>query len=188
MRPKVLILKIDRCYRVSDDGAGSQPSSDSEPAMAGHHHHHSSSSYRHHTHSRAAQQSLTTASQAAGQVTAAVVVHRSDKSSAASSSATGSGSNSRDQVGTAGVTLGPYDTIKPSRMRQQQKQLQQQQLGRSGSNGSGNNGNSVSWTLSNADPICRMGFVTHSLILFRIWMILKTLTVQSSQQTLPLTL
>ena len=71
--------------RVSDDGAGSQPSSDSEPAMAGHHHHHhSSSSYRHHTHSRAAQQSTTTASQAAGQVTAAVVVHRSDRSSAAS--------------------------------------------------------------------------------------------------------
>ena len=176
---------IDR-FRVSDDGAGSQPSSDSEPAMAGHnHHHHSSSSYRHHTHSRAAQQSTTTASQAAGQVTAAVVVHRSDKSSAASSSATGSGSISRDQ---AGVTLGPYDTIKPSRMRQQQKQLQQQQRGRSGSNGSGNNGNSVSWTLSNADPICRMGFVTHSLILFRIWMVLKNLTVQSSQQTFPLTL
>ena len=172
---------IDRC-RVSDDGAGSQPSSDSEPAMGGHHHHHhSSSSYRHHTHSRAAQQSTTTASQAAGQVTAAVVVHRSDKSSAASSSATGSGSISRDQ---AGVTLGPYDTIKPSRMRQQQKQLQQR--GRSGSNGSGNNGNSVSWTLSNADPICRMGFVTHSLILFRIWMVLKNPTVQSSQQTLPL--
>ena len=88
-----------------------------------------------------------------------MVVHRSDKSSAASSSATGSGSIGRDQAGTAGVTLGPYDTIKPSRMRQQQKQLQR---GRSGSNGSGNNGNSVSWTLSNADPICRMGFVIHN--------------------------